>query len=515
MFIGATPQRWGDLDPNQGPDKDKHVTSGDEITRRKIDRERRVAKTNVCVLDYYPNEVKEESFTSARDLKTELDKHIADEVEFRLYVVEDLSRDVIEAFGQKYKIEPDFFRAHIMDFAWYNVRDRWRTPPLLDIVSRHQNWMQLRYVTARYFDANEKHSQKEKSSFTEAAEEAASFNIFRRVDDDLSNKSYWDKEGAIVGLTRSRATFWLQPTGDQKGTRVAILLLDPTVTKGISLWRGRRTLWPTPEYGQKPPLGPPQQDNFFDHFVFWAQQSNLYPNCAIDNYSKAHAPLQVLLHFVCSEWLTMSDYIKARLNQLDWEIVKPEFFGRGKKGVNDMLEKLHMWRRLVPLYREMVSETIRHVDQFSGRIRVPMTSCNSTEDGQHMLISHYKLDLAHVKSQLEEYQNRIDQITSVVTAVISIDNSRRGLQDNRNIGRLTWLATLFIPLSLVAGILSMQSDVSDISRDTFVVYFATSLPLGIVIVVVALTLSLSRSLTRRLAKLRGAVWNLWPRQKRH
>ncbi|KAI1743810.1 hypothetical protein F4680DRAFT_407591 [Xylaria scruposa] len=515
MFIGATPQLWGDLDPNQGPGKDKGVTSGHEITRRTRERERRFAKTNVCMLDYYPNEVKKESFTSAQDLQTGLDKRITDEIEFRLYVIEDLSRDVIEAFGQKYKIEPDFWRSHIMDFAWSNVRDRWKNPPLLDIVSRHQNWMQLRYVTARYFDANEKGSRKEKSSFTEAAEEAAKFNIFRRVDDDLSNKSYWDKEGAIVGLMRSRATFWLKPSDPQNSTPVGILLLDPTVTKGVPLWRGRRTLWPTPEFGQTPPSGPPQQDNLFDHFVFWAQQTKLYPNCDIDHYSKAHVPMQVLLHFVVSEWLTMSDYIKARLNQLDWEIVKPEFFGRGKKGVNDMLEKLHMWRRLVPLYREMVSETIRHVEQFSGRIRVPMTSCKSTDDGKHMLMSHYILDLAHVKSQLEEYQNRIDQITSVVTAVISIDNSRRGLQDNRNIGRLTWLATFFIPLSLVAGILSMQSDVADISRNTFVVYFATSLPLGIVIAVAALTLSFSRSLTQHLVKFKGAVRNLWPHQKSH
>ncbi|KAI0486679.1 hypothetical protein F4859DRAFT_466507 [Xylaria cf. heliscus] len=514
MFVGASPQRWGDLDPDRGSDQGKEeLTSGGEITRRKDERGRRVTKTHVCVLDYYRDEVQKETFTSARDLETGLDKPIAEEVEFRLYVVEDLSRDVIELFGQKYKIEPDFFRAHIMDFAWSNVRDRWRNPPLLDIVSRHQNWMQLRYVIARYFDANEKHSPKEKSNFTEAADEATKFNIFRRVDDDLSNKSYWDKEGAIVGLTRSRATFWLQPGGLGKGSKVGVLLLDPTVTKGVPLWRGRRPLWPMPEYGQAPPSAPPQNDSLFDHFVFWAQQTNLYPNCPTDDYSKAHIPTQVLLYFVVSEWLTMSDYIKARLNQLDWEIVKPQFFGRGKKGVNDMLEKLHMWRRLVPLYREMVSETIRHLDQFSGRIQVPMTSCNTADDGKHELISHYKQDLVHIKSQLEEYQNRIDQITSVVTAVISIDNSRRGLQDNRNIGRLTWLATIFIPLSLIAGILSMQSDVTQISRNTFKIYFATSLPLVVVIAAAALTLSQTRSVTQYLLQPRRAIWTLWPRRK--
>ncbi|KAJ2999171.1 hypothetical protein NUW58_g85 [Xylaria curta] len=507
MFIGATPQRWGDLDPKRGSDQE--LPTGDDIERRTAERKRRVAKTKVCVLDYHSEEVKKELFTSAEKLKTSLGSDIPDEVEFRLYVVEDLSRDVIEALGQKFKIEPDFFRAHIVDFAWYNVRDRWRNPPLLDIVSRHQNWMQLRYVTARYFDIDEKGV----SSFTKASEEAASFNILRRVDDDLSNKSYWDKEGAIVGLTRSRATFWLQPEKD-KHSRVGILLLDPTVTKGVPLWRGHRTLWSTPKHGQEVPSRPPDIDNSFENFIFWAQQTGLYPNCTVDHPSKTIVPLQVLMHFVCSEWLTMSDYIKTRLNQLDWEIVKPKFFGLGKKGVDNMLEKLHMWRRLVPLYREMVSETIRHIDQFSDRIQKnPTTLCGSSDEGQHQSLNHYKLDLSHVKSQLEEYQNRIDQITSVVTAVISIDNSRRSLQDNRNIGRLTWLATFFIPLSLIAGILSMQSDVGEISSHTFTVYFATSIPLIVVIAVAALTLSLSRSLAQNLASVKRLLWSPWIRQK--
>ncbi|KAI0200680.1 hypothetical protein F4808DRAFT_427487 [Astrocystis sublimbata] len=511
MFVGATPQRWKDIDPGKGPEQDKATTSGDEMQRRIDERRRRFRKTRVCVLDYSAIEVRPKPLETAEALTECLNDGVADNVDFRLFVVEDLSRENIEALGQKYEIDPDFFRAHIMDYAWYNVRDRWRNPPLLDIESRHQNWVQLRYVTARYFDNTENDNKRENVMFKDAAEEAASFNILRRLDDDLSNKSYWDKEGAIVGTTRSRATFWLQPSSPQRRTRVGILLLDPTLTKGFPLWRGRRTLWSTPKYGEAPPKGPPlQHDNLFEHFVFWAQQTHLFPNCRSEHVSKVHVPMQVLLHFIASEWLTMSDYIKARLSQLDWEIVKPQFFGRGKKGVNDMLEKLHMWRRLVPLYREMITETIRHIDQFSGRMQEPVQHCEDADEQHkhtHMLISHYKVDLVNVKSQLEEYQNRIDQITSVVTAVISIDNSRRGLQDNRNIGRLTWLATLFIPLSLVAGVLSMQDDVSSISGYTFKVYFGTAVPLSIVVAIVAVTLSL-RSSTRDLQRLKKAVSSL-------
>lgn len=42
-------------------------------------------------------------------------------VKLRLFVVEDLSRDVIEALGSKFDIDPSFFREHLVDYVWYNV----------------------------------------------------------------------------------------------------------------------------------------------------------------------------------------------------------------------------------------------------------------------------------------------------------------------------------------------------------------------------------------------------------
>jgi Mg2+ and Co2+ transporter CorA len=78
---------------------------------------------------------------------------------------------------------------------------------------------------------------------------------------------------------------------------------------------------------------------------------------------------------------------------------------------------------------------------------------------------------------MEEYQRRIDRLTSVVTAIISIDDSRRGQDDNRNVARLTWLATFFIPLGYMASLFSMQSDISTL-KDTYRLYFETALPLA-------------------------------------
>ncbi len=179
----------------------------------------------MCRLDYYNgNQAEKKTFDSSEALKPDFGPTARNrDLQFRLYVVEDLSRDVIEVLGSGLNIEPSLFRAHIADYAWYNVRDRWRDPPTLDDVARQQNWVQVRYVTARYFETRQ--------DFDSALDEAERFNILRRPDDDISNKSWWDEKNAIVGLTRSRATFWLQsghtsgklPVGKYKKVKLAVI----------------------------------------------------------------------------------------------------------------------------------------------------------------------------------------------------------------------------------------------------------------------------------------------------
>jgi hypothetical protein len=81
-------------------------------------------RTNVCLLEY-PKAgpgVEEKRFKEIgelRDCLAGMGENAA--VNTRLFVVEDLSRDVIEALGFHFKIDPSFFREHIVDYAWYNT----------------------------------------------------------------------------------------------------------------------------------------------------------------------------------------------------------------------------------------------------------------------------------------------------------------------------------------------------------------------------------------------------------
>lgn len=271
-----------------------------------------------------------------------------------------------------------------------------------------------------------------------------------------------------------------------------------------------------------------KRQTFFEDFIYWAQNPQVFS--PPPGAPQEHLPVQTLLHLIGSEWLTMCDYIKTRLNQIDLETVDPVHFAE-KQQVDVALEKLHMWRRFIPLYREMVSETLQHVFQFpcyaglvspgqartgttipSTTARPPGASCpaqttsykkssgqghtSSTPGvGQEEAararalassapIQAYEQDFKLVLKYLEEYQMRIDRLTSVVTAVMAVDDTRRAINDARNIGRLTWLATFFIPFSVVAGIFSMQ-DLSGISLDTIRVYFATTIPFAIFTVAIA------------------------------
>lgn len=165
-------------------------------------------------------------------------KENKDKDKLSLFIVEDLSKDIIETLGAGFAIDPRFFRAHIADYVWNNIRDRWREQPSLKIMEKRRDWFQMRVVHSRYFENGE--------DLAKAKKEVDKFNIFRRMDAD-KNQIFWDKDPGVtirdrvkghaikreervdakVGHVRSRATFWLQNNGKDEPA-VGKLKMIPT-----------------------------------------------------------------------------------------------------------------------------------------------------------------------------------------------------------------------------------------------------------------------------------------------
>jgi len=180
------------------PPKQKFMTE--------LDKAERASRTKVAMLTFEPEtHVHRVNFSDIRELSKALDrpdnKH--NEANTRLFIVEDLSRDVIEALGARFDIDPLFFRGHISDYMWYNTRDPWVELPDLDIISRKRSYLHARYVQTRYFRSED--------SLKRARWEAGGFNVLRRVDKDGNWVPDVDIPNSAVGLVRSRTSLWIRP----------------------------------------------------------------------------------------------------------------------------------------------------------------------------------------------------------------------------------------------------------------------------------------------------------------
>jgi len=213
MQVGTTPLRYNVI---------RHYP--EEMSRR-------AEKTNIKFIEYQPAAApKTIPINSASGLHKALQSLSQDDVReppLRLFVVEDLSQQVIELLGNRFDIDPLFFREQIDDYAWHNTRDPWASPPSLISNMRHRQWFRMRNVRLRYHFTEDDYQQ--------SRLDAEKWNVLRRPDNDENHWRYKDKEGSVVSIMRTRTTVWIGKDEKCGNGTVGIVLLDPTVKQGRPL----------------------------------------------------------------------------------------------------------------------------------------------------------------------------------------------------------------------------------------------------------------------------------------
>lgn len=111
-------------------------------------------------------------------------------------------------------------------------------------------------------------------------------------------------------------------------------------------------------------------------------------------------------------------------------------------------------------------------------------------------------DIKHTLSQLDHYNRSLEHMIPVATSMVQLLDSRRSTQDAANLGRLTLIALVFVPLSWVASLFSMSEDYSP-GHKNFWVYFATAVPV-LVLVLLLSAVQLDR-LVVRLERIRAVL----------
>ncbi|KAL6708729.1 hypothetical protein ACN47E_002425 [Coniothyrium glycines] len=478
MQVGTTPLRWHD------------------IRQHPTERKTRASKTNITFIEYRPELAPTTTAITTpialKEVLHAIDNDPASRSPLRLFVVEDLSRDVIELLGSRFDIDPLFFREQIDDYVWHNTRDPWAMPPNLMSNMKHRQWFRLRNIRFRYHDSAD--------DLKAAQKETNSWNVLRRPDDDFNHWHYADKPGAVVSMLRTRTTIWIGKDQKSNNGTVGIILLDPTESHGKPLWYDRTNWLPVPKMSMQTP----NIQSSVSWYADIVQMTKLFPwvEMAEGHVIDAQVLAKPTLYTICAEWLVACDYVKARLGQIERELELPDVFRSKGDAIDSSLKRLHVWRRSIPVFREMVLETVNFALPAAARLTTPPAKLNagqgpnspltvrtSTSEFLEINFDNYEgfedivPDFRRVLALLVELQERVDRLSGVVASEISIEDSRRGLEENHNMARLTWLATIFIPMTFVSGLYSMNGSVSEL-KQTYWIYFVTAMPFTLVVMAV-------------------------------
>jgi hypothetical protein len=274
---------------------------------------------------------------------------------------------------------------------------------------------------------------------------------------------------------------------------LGVLLVDPTVKEGYPLWGGYRNLDSSPSIKTEPPFKKPPRGSLLDDVIYWATTLSNDITVIQDNPSiLAYRALQI----ICAEWLTITAYITTRLSQIEYELAKPSF-RNDPSGIQSSLTKLHIWHHKVPINSAMLrsmQDTLSH-----DRFLVAKYSTNCMRS--------LKDDAERVYSEMGRLEQRIERIMALATAIASIEESRRAIQQNQNLERLTYLVVIFAPLAFVSSFFSMAADLGAL-KETFWVYFAVAAPLGIVVFLIVDFERLRRAVEGGRVWIRKRVANL-------
>lgn len=175
-------------------------------------------------------------------------------------------------------------------------------------------------------------------------------------------------------------------------------------------------------------------------------------------------------------------YYPVRIVLSEWSVYTlliSRYFKYYEYSLQDMTNRLHdndivdlqRWRRRSKQSQNKLSMLAKFIDYGTQR-----------EGGQHweMVLN----DIQHVRQQLVYYSQSLEQIVMVATSMVQLFDSRRSILEAINVRRLTYIALIFVPLSWVASLFSM-SDAYSPGHRNFWVYFATALPLVVIVLLLS------------------------------
>ncbi|KAK3617484.1 hypothetical protein LTR56_025247 [Elasticomyces elasticus] len=224
------------------------------------------------------------------------------------------------------------------------------------------------------------------------------------------------------------------------------------------------------------PPGDPAHKTLFEEVVHW---SSIMTEKELEKVRSDPKSIGVpVFRLVLADWRLVLKYMATMLAKIEWEVLKPHW-GENPGDFDASLGKLSPWIRNMPYYQGMIAEAIDRIFQLPPDIRPFPTPGDPTQPRPTHGLPSLLHDFHLVQRSMDASQRRFEFNQTKASNSINIEEARRAVQQNQNLARLTFLATIFIPLSFTSSFLSMSPDF-EAATQTIWMFFAIGVPLTII-----------------------------------
>lgn len=218
-----------------------------------------------------------------------------------------------------------------------------------------------------------------------------------------------------------------------------------------------------------PKFGPWRRSLLEDISFYW---SNGQPHGFNVNdptlVSLSYYPLKV----VAAEWMTYLEVLYHSTKEYEYD----------SSAISAPIEKLAV------LYTDLyaLQKWARRKMASSHKLRyvIGFLKHRNNDDRDKESIDQLIEDYEHIASTLGIYGRRLEATVPIVTSLIQIIDSQRSLIETANITRLTYLAMVFVPLTFVASLFSMNEEITS-SVNCLGRYFAVAIPMCVLVFLIA------------------------------
>jgi len=392
----------------------------------------------------------------------------------RLIIIEDLNRPIIEVLGSALDIDPFFFAAHLHGPS---VEIQSGKPSAVMLPSRihAQNFLSLQYQRSIDFGTNLKAPRKL----------SRDSNVPRKVVVLPPVKNIYiglEQNSCSVLLTRTRSKAWLgnrpHTFGDNTDPKQGLILVDSPNSDRYTSPEKQIILPSQPFQGGyedfsrrssflEPDSGYPGRVSLLEDLVYYWEKDTppSFDQTQPSLLALSYYPLKV----AAAEWVNYVAVMSHSIKQYEYSTDAPAE-KHGLSRIDSDLRSLEIWGRRCLQTSDKLQSTIEFIRQ--------RTEGLSGLEEYSLIIR----DFNHISAAVETYGHRLEIMVPVVTSVLQIADTRRSLREAANVTRLTNLALLFVPLSFVASLFSMNGGVS---RHDLAIYAAVAIPMCVVVFLIA------------------------------